>query len=113
MCVRSPESGPPPEPMRPGRVLHSLAPGARPGRRGSFGAELKEVTMRRAAWVGILAGLICLGAAPAVAQPGAAGTLVVGVVAEPVNLDPAQVTDLNSNRVSRRVAETLVVFAEE
>jgi hypothetical protein len=29
---------------------------------------------------------------PAAAQP--AGTLVVGLVAEPVNLDPAQVTDL-------------------
>ncbi len=45
-----------------------------------------------------------------VAQP--AGTLVVGLVAEPVALDPAQVTDLNSNRVGRRVAETLVAFAE-
>jgi peptide/nickel transport system substrate-binding protein len=71
--------------------------------------------MRHAAWVWILAGLVVLGTvpAPAVAQPGAAGTLVVGVVAEPVNLDPAQVTDLNSNRVSRRIAETLVAFAEE
>ena len=46
-----------------------------------------------------------------IAQP--AGTLVVGLVAEPVNLDPPQVTDLNSNRVSRRVAETLVAFADE
>src|SRR5438552_1329456 len=45
------------------------------------------------------------------AQP--AGTLVVGLVAEPVNLDPAQVTDLNSNRVGRRVVETLVTFPEE
>ena len=35
-----------------------------------------------------------------IAQP--AGTLVVGLVAEPVALDPAQVTDLNSNRVGRR-----------
>jgi peptide/nickel transport system substrate-binding protein len=50
-------------------------------------------------------------AAPAAAQP--AGTLVVGLVAEPVNLDPAQVTDLNSNRVGRRVVETLVTFPEE
>jgi peptide/nickel transport system substrate-binding protein len=48
---------------------------------------------------------------PAAAQP--AGTLVVGLVAEPVNLDPAQVTDLNSNRVGRRVVETLVTFPEE
>jgi peptide/nickel transport system substrate-binding protein len=39
--------------------------------------------------------------------------LVVGLVAEPVNLDPPQVTDLNSNRVSRRIAETLVTFADE
>jgi ABC-type transport system substrate-binding protein len=48
---------------------------------------------------------------PAFAQP--AGTLVVGLVAEPVNLDPAQVTDLNSNRVGRRIVETLVTFPEE
>src|SRR5712691_9573741 len=48
---------------------------------------------------------------PAAAQP--AGTLVVGLVAEPVNLDPAQVTDLNSNRVGRRIVETLVTFPEE
>lgn len=50
-------------------------------------------------------------AAPAAAQP--AGTLVVGLVAEPVNLDPAQVTDLNSNRTGRRVVETLVTFPDE
>jgi peptide/nickel transport system substrate-binding protein len=50
-------------------------------------------------------------AVPAAAQP--AGTLVVGLVAEPVNLDPAQVTDLNSARVGRRVVETLVTFPEE
>jgi peptide/nickel transport system substrate-binding protein len=47
----------------------------------------------------------------AAAQP--AGTLVVGLVAEPVNLDPAQVTDLNSNRVGRRIVETLVTFPDE
>src|SRR5216110_2434950 len=49
--------------------------------------------------------------APALAQP--AGTLVVGLVAEPVNLDPAHVTDLNSNRVGRRIVETLVTFPDE
>src|SRR5258705_11144407 len=54
---------------------------------------------------------VTLAAGPTVAQP--AGTLVVGLVAEPVNLDPAQVTDLNSNRVGRRVVETLVTFPEE
>src|SRR5262245_55083457 len=52
-----------------------------------------------------------MAAVPAIAQP--AGTLVVGLVAEPVNLDPPQVTDLNSLRVSRRIAETLVAFAED
>jgi peptide/nickel transport system substrate-binding protein len=55
--------------------------------------------------------LTLLVAGPAAAQP--AGTLVVGLVAEPVNLDPAQVTDLNSNRVGRRVVETLVTFPDE
>jgi peptide/nickel transport system substrate-binding protein len=48
---------------------------------------------------------------PAGAQP--PGTLVIGLVAEPVNLDPAQVTDLNSARVGRRIVETLVTFPEE
>jgi peptide/nickel transport system substrate-binding protein len=47
----------------------------------------------------------------ATAQP--AGTLVVGLVAEPVNLDPAQVTDFNSNRVGRRIVETLVTMPDE
>jgi peptide/nickel transport system substrate-binding protein len=64
------------------------------------------------AWLMLLAVILGLGAtAPALAQP--AGTLVVGLVAEPVNLDPAQVTDLNSNRVGRRIAETLVMFPDE
>ena len=72
--------------------------------------------MRQATWLGILLGvMIALAASPppVAAQSAAAGTLVVGLVAEPVNLDPPQVTDLNSNRVSRRIAETLVAFAEE
>jgi peptide/nickel transport system substrate-binding protein len=54
---------------------------------------------------------LTLWVAPVAAQP--AGTLVVGLVAEPVNLDPPQVTDLNSNRVGRRIVETLVTFPEE
>ena len=58
------------------------------------------------------AGTVVLGASSVVpAQP--ANNLVVGLVAEPVALDPAQVTDLNSNRVGRRVVETLVAFADE
>ena len=56
--------------------------------------------------------LVVLGlGAPVAGQP--AGTLVVGLVAEPVNLDPAQVTDLNSTRVGRRIVETLVTFPDE
>src|SRR5262249_20856555 len=50
-------------------------------------------------------------APPAIAQP--AGTVVVGLVAEPVNLDPPQGTDLNWNRVCRRVAGPLVAFAAD
>ena len=67
----------------------------------------------QAAWRVVLAEVLglALAAAPAAAQP--AGTLVVGLVAEPVNLDPAQVTDINSSRVGRRIVETLVTFPEE
>jgi peptide/nickel transport system substrate-binding protein len=68
------------------------------------------MTHRIAAVLVALCTVLSLGT-PALAQP--AGTLIVGLVAEPVNLDPAQVTDLNSNRVGRRVAETLVTFPEE
>ena len=59
--------------------------------------------------VGLLA--MAGGFGTAAAQP--AGTLLVGLVAEPVNLDPPQVTDLNSLRVARRIVETLVTFPEE
>jgi len=65
-----------------------------------------------AAWLAVVTLLVGAGAPrPVAAQP--AGTLVVGLVAEPVNLDPAQVTDLNSNRVGRRIVETLVTFPDE
>jgi peptide/nickel transport system substrate-binding protein len=66
-----------------------------------------------AAWTSVLVMVVVLGGAvaPAAAQP--SGTLVVGLVAEPVNLDPPQVTDINSLRVSRRIVETLVTFPEE
>ena len=67
----------------------------------------------RAAWLLILAVMLFVGGALAPATAQAPGTLVVGLVAEPVNLDPAQVTDLNSNRVGRRVVETLVTFPDE
>src|SRR5437899_11572759 len=64
-------------------------------------------------WSGLTVAVLLLlvaGAGPSHSQP--TNTLVVGLVAEPVALDPAQVTDLNSNRVGRRVVETLVAFAE-
>src|SRR5881227_2979559 len=62
------------------------------------------------AWLVIVLMVLAFGALVG-AQP--AGTLVVGLVAEAVNLDPAQVTDLNSNRVGRRIVETLVTFPDE
>jgi peptide/nickel transport system substrate-binding protein len=70
------------------------------------------MTLRRAlASIIAVTVAVSLWVAPIAAQP--AGTLVVGLVAEPVNLDPPQVTDLNSNRVGRRIVETLVTFPEE
>src|SRR5260370_4500400 len=65
-------------------------------------------------WSGLTVAVLLLlvgGGGPAHSQP--SNTLAVGLVAEPVALDPAQVTDLNSNRVGRRVVETLVAFADE
>jgi peptide/nickel transport system substrate-binding protein len=89
-----------------------LAPLAPTGPRGSRLVRRRYSTMATTAWLALLAVALGLGAgAPVLAQP--AGTLVVGLVAEPVNLDPAQVTDLNSNRVGRRIAETLVTFPDE
>src|SRR5881628_1913902 len=60
----------------------------------------------------LIAALLFVVLAPIVVIAQPAGTLIVGLVAEPVALDPAQVTDLNSNRVGRRVAETLVAFSD-
>jgi peptide/nickel transport system substrate-binding protein len=68
-------------------------------------------TRRFAASLIAIALVVGIGETPVAAQP--AGTLVVGLVAEPVNLDPPQVTDLNSNRVGRRIVETLVTFPDE
>src|SRR5437773_7527840 len=74
-------------------------------------AAPEEATMRMSmAWL-VLAVVFLASGALVAAQP--AGILVVGLVAEPVNLDPAQVTDLNSNRVGRRIVETLVTFPDE
>jgi peptide/nickel transport system substrate-binding protein len=67
----------------------------------------------RTVWLWVLVVMLSSGGAVAPAAAQAPGTLVVGLVAEPVNLDPAQVTDLNSNRVGRRIVETLVTFPDE
>jgi peptide/nickel transport system substrate-binding protein len=66
-------------------------------------------------WSGAAVAVLALLAAGALMPTPAqqANTLVVGLVAEPVALDPAQVTDLNSTRVARRVVETLVRYADE
>lgn len=70
--------------------------------------------LARLRWCAALVVLVLLAAGSSrAAQAQAANTLVVGLVAEPVALDPAQVTDLNSNRVGRRVVETLVTYADE
>ncbi len=46
-------------------------------------------------------------------EAGTCGLLVIGLVAEPVALDGAQVTDVNSARVIRRINESLIGFADE
>jgi peptide/nickel transport system substrate-binding protein len=64
--------------------------------------------MRLIAWVTIgiaLAGML-LGAGPAVAQT----TFVFGNQGEPVELDPAVITDGISNRITRQVSEGLVKY---
>jgi peptide/nickel transport system substrate-binding protein len=75
----------------------------------------EDIAMRRRRiWSGAALALLVVLTAGAPSVPAqSASTLVVGLVAEPVALDPAQVTDLNSNRVGRRVVEALVAFADE
>src|SRR2546430_15771604 len=60
-------------------------------------------------WLAVVALLLDAGApAPVAAQP--AGTLVVGPVARPGNLDPPQATRPNSNPAGRPTAETPGTF---
>jgi peptide/nickel transport system substrate-binding protein len=64
--------------------------------------------MRLAAWVAsgiVLAGLL-FGAGPAIAQT----TFVFGNQGEPVDLDPAVITDGISNRITRQIYEGLVKY---
>jgi peptide/nickel transport system substrate-binding protein len=77
--------------------------------------QLVTRTAKTGAPLALLAPL--LGTAPrtsaASTQPGSCGQLIVGLVAEPVALDGAQVTDVNSARVIRRITESLIGFADE
>jgi peptide/nickel transport system substrate-binding protein len=102
---------------RPRRaVLYSARSGGHVGGRWLASPLLQEeMTMRLGRlWSSLaLALLVMLTAGASIAPAQSASTLVVGLVAEPVGLDPAQVTDLNSSRVGRRVVETLVGFADE
>src|ERR671931_2378287 len=70
-------------------------------------APNQEAAMRR--HVGIVLGIVL--ALAAIVPAGAApprDTVVVGLVAEPVTMDPPQITDLNSTRVAKRIFEGLV-----
>lgn len=68
---------------------------------------------RRSALIAVIVCLtlaLCLGTHPGFA---ADQTLVVGLVAEPVNLDAAQVTDFNSSRAGRRIVEALLDYDDQ
>jgi peptide/nickel transport system substrate-binding protein len=54
-----------------------------------------------------LAVLLLLAAALPVAAEPPKDTMVIGLVAEPVTMDPPQITDLNSTRVAKRIFEGL------
>src|SRR5690348_17515704 len=63
---------------------------------------------RRRAWgIGVLLLLAVLVGSVAVAAP-PKDAIVIGLVAEPVTMDPPQITDLNSARVTKRIFEGLV-----
>ena len=53
--------------------------------------------------------ILTMGMVPAVA----ASTITVNLVAEPVSMDPAQVTDVNSNRIHYNMFDTLVGWDDE
>jgi hypothetical protein len=55
----------------------------------------------------ILAVLLLLAVASPVAAEPPKDTMVIGLVAEPVTMDPPQITDLNSTRVAKRIFEGL------
>src|SRR5207253_9343292 len=69
-------------------------------------APAKEAAMRRhPIALGVVLALVVISSASA-APP--RDTMVIGLVAEPVTMDPPQITDLNSTRVAKRIFEGLV-----
>src|SRR5436309_8073405 len=56
----------------------------------------------------VAAVLIALGLVTAAAAAPPKDAIVIGLLAEPVTIDPPQITDLNSARVTNRIFEGLV-----
>src|SRR5690348_17942982 len=84
----------------PGRIL---APPRAVAKRGPLGQDAEHFTLpeearmsRRRAWgIGVLLLLAVLVGSVAVAAP-PKDAMVIGLLAEPVTMDPPQITDLNS-----------------
>src|SRR5213594_4543521 len=56
----------------------------------------------------VAAVLIALGLVTAASAAPPKDAIVIGLLAEPVTMDPPQITDLNSTRVAKRIFEGLV-----
>src|SRR5438045_538390 len=67
----------------------------------------KEEAMRRHVGIALAVVLALAAISPADSAP-PRDTMVIGLVAEPVTMDPPQITDLNSTRVAKRIFEGLV-----
>src|SRR5215813_1055421 len=70
------------------------------------GQRSSSMTIRRVATLSLVI-LAVVFASGAVAAP-PKDAIVIGLLAEPVTMDPAQVTDLNSARITKRIFEGLV-----
>src|SRR5262247_3424062 len=70
------------------------------------GQRSPPMTIRRVATLSLVI-LAVVFASGAVAAP-PKDAIVIGLLAEPVTMDPAQVTDLNSARITKRIFEGLV-----
>src|SRR5499425_544616 len=73
--------------------------------RQDAGQRSPPMTIRRIATLSLVILAIALAAGAGAAPPKDA--IVIGLLAEPVTMDPAQVTDLNSARVTKRMFEGL------